>query len=134
MTLHLYLSNDWLDAAQEIRERFVAREAIDVPLVANVTVDGVPFEPSTLEMHSLPGIPQVLEPGHVDDADVAITLHYDLARLILLDTGVNVLQLGIDSGRIAVDGDVEQLRRHWKSNIGDEAYVAFLDELRAITR
>ena len=134
MTLHLYLSMEWRDAAAEIRRRFIARETIDVPLVANVTVEGAPFDPSTLELHTLPGIPQVMEPGHVDDADVEITLQYDLARLILLDTGTNVLQLGLDSGQIVVDGDVEKLRRHWRTNIGDEAYVALLDELRAITR
>lgn len=132
--MYTYLSQEWLDAAQPIRDRFSTTTTVTVPLVANVTVTGLPFGPGTAEMHSLPGVPNVLDPGHVADADVALTLDYQLARLILLDTSTNILELGIGSGQITVNGDTDRLRSYWRDHIGDQAYLTMMDELRAITK
>ena len=132
--MYTYLSHEWLDAAQPIRDRFAATSTTEVPLVANVTVTGMAFGPSIAEMHSLPGVPNVLDPGHVVEADVALTLDYQLARLILLDTTTNILQLGFGSGQITVDGDADRLRSYWRDHIGDQVYVTMMDELRAITK
>jgi len=135
MTMFRYLSPEWHDAAEPIRRRFAAaHELPEVPLVANITVTGVPFGDGTRELHSLPGVPNVFEPGHVENADVAVTIDYRLARLILLDEGTTVLQLGLDSGQIVVDGDADQLSRYWRTHIGDATYLEMLEALRAITK
>ena len=132
--MYAYLSTEWRDAAQPIRDRFAATSTAVVPLVANVTVTGLPFGATTAEMHSPPGVPNVFDPGHVLEADVALTLDYQLARLILLDTTTNILQLGFGSGQITVDGDADRLRSYWRDHIGDQVYVTMMDELRAITK
>jgi hypothetical protein len=132
--MYAYLSPEWRDAAQPIRDRFAARSTGTVPLVGNVTVTGMPFGASTAEMHSPLGVPNVFDPGHVAEADVALTMDYHLARLILLDMSTNLLQLGFDSGQIAVTGDVDRLRSYWREHIGDEVYLTMMDELRAITK
>ncbi|MFK8025565.1 MAG: hypothetical protein AB8G26_16520 [Ilumatobacter sp.] len=135
MTMFRYLSSEWHDAAAPIRERFAtAHQTPEVPIVANVKVTGVPFEAGTADLHSLPGIPNVFEPGHVNDADVTVTVDYALARLIVLDEGTNLLQLGLDSGQIAVEGDVDKLRSYWRTHIGDASYVEMMEALRAITK
>jgi len=132
--MYKYLSPEWHDAAQPIRDRFTAATTATVPLVANATITGMPFGSNTIEMHSLPGVPNVLDPGHVTDATVSLTLDYQLARLVLFDTSTNLLQLGLDSGQIVVTGDVELLRSYWRDHIGDEAYLTMMDELRSITK
>lgn len=135
MTMFRYLSPEWHEAAEPIRQQFAAaHQAAELSLVANVTVTSVPFGDDTLQLHSLPGVPNVFDPGHVEDADVALTVDYSLARLILLDQGTNVLQLGLNSGQITVDGDVDQLIRFWRKHIGDDSYVEMLEALRAITK
>lgn len=47
---------------------------------------------------------------------------------------VNILQLGLGSGQIAVDGDADLLRSYWQDHIGDQAYRTLMEELRAITK
>jgi hypothetical protein len=135
MTMYRFLSPEWREAAESIRIRFIAaHESPEVPIVANVTVTRVPFGDGTAEMHSLPGVPNVFDPGHVGDADVTMTLDYTLARLAMLDHGTNVLELGLQSGQIAVDGDAEKLKQYWRTHIGDTSYLEMLEALRGITK
>ena len=132
--MYAYLSQEWLDAAQPIRDRFASTSTTEVPLVANVTVTGMPFGPSAAEMHSAPGVPNVFDPGHVAEAAVELALDYQLARMILLDTSTNILQLGLGSGQIVVNGDADRLRSYWQDHIGDQAYLTMMADLRAITK
>ena len=135
MTMFRYLSPEWREAAAEIRRRFVEAHGAQLPsFVANITVTGVPFGDGVAELHSLPGVPNVFDEGHVDDADAELTIDYSLARLILFDDGTNLLQLGIGSGQIEVTGDVDALRSYWHSHIGDASYLEMLEALRAITK
>jgi len=135
MTMFPYLSTEWQQAAERIRDRYSDRVGTpEVPLVVNVTVTGVPFGSDSIELHSLPGIPNVYEPGHVDDAPVSIGIGYQLARLVLLDPGTTVLQLAFDSGQITVEGDADRVSEYWRTHIGNDAYVELMDQLRAITK
>ena len=133
--MHQYLSPEWRAAAEPIRDRYLAdHDAPDEAIVANVTVTGVPFGDGDLELHSLPGVPNVFDHGHVDGADVALTIDYGLARMVVLDPSTNVLELGINAGQITVEGDTSALTRYWRTHIGDDGYVRMMDELRSITR
>lgn len=133
--MHQYLSPEWSEAAQPIRDRYVAtHDAPDEPIIANVTVTGVPFGDGALELHSLPGVPNVFDPGHVDEPDVSVTIDYGLARMVVLDPSTNVLELGINAGQVVIDGDTAALTRYWRTHIGDDGYVRMMDELRSITR
>lgn len=135
MTMFRYLSPEWHEAAEPIRRRFAeTHPSPEVPLVANVTVTGVPFGDGTAEMHSAPGVPNVLDPGHVEHAEVHITIGYRLARLVLLDESTDLLQLAFRGGEIAVDGNSDRLAQYWRSHIGDAAYLEMLEALRAITK
>jgi hypothetical protein len=135
MNKHRFLSPEWQEAAEPIRQQFMATHASpDVPIVANVTLTGVPFGDGGMDLHSLPGIPNVFDPGHVDDPDLTLKMDYALARQILIDRSTNVLELGLQSGQIAIDGDAERLSQHWRSHIGDTSYLEMLTALRGITQ
>lgn len=133
MTFHQYLTPEWHDAAAPIRLRFGAAQENSKPLVANVTVTNVPFGDGSLQMHSLPGIPNVFDPGHVDDATVSLSLNYGLARLILFDTTTMLVEMGFRSGEISATGATDELSAYWRTHIGDDAYLEMLKDLRAIT-
>lgn len=134
MTFHQYLTPEWNAAALPIRERFRSPETEQGHLVANVTVTGVPFGAGDLELHSLPGVSNVLDPGHVDEAVVEVSLGYALARLVLFDTTSMLLEMGFQSGEITATGETEKLTAYWRTHIGDGDYLTMLEELRAITK
>ena len=134
MTLHHYLTPEWHEAAAPIRDRFRADDTEVNQLVANVTVTNVPFGDGSLELHSLPGVSNVFDPGHVDDAVVSVSLSYNLARLVLFDTSTMLLEMGFRSGEITATGATDELTSYWRTHIGDGAYFSMLEELRAITK
>ncbi len=134
MTHHQYLTPEWHEAAAPIRDRFGAAETDLKPLVANMTVTNVPFGDGRLELHSLPGIPNVFDPGHVDDAIVSLSLSYALARLILFDTTTMLIEMGFRSGEITATGATDELTAYWRTHIGDDVYLTMLEDLRAITK
>lgn len=134
MTAHLYLSPEWQQAAEPIRDRFTAAETDLKPLVANMTLTNVPFGDGDLELHSRPGVPNVLDPGHVDEAVVSLSLSYSLARLILFDTGTMLIEMGFQSGEIKATGAIDELAAYWRTHIGDTAYLTLLEDLRTITK
>jgi len=135
MTMYPYLSAEWQQAARTIRDRYSERIGTpEIPLVANVTVTGIPNDSASAELHTLPGIPGVFELGHVDNARASMTLGYQLARLVLLDPGTNILELGFNSGQITLEGDTDRVTEFWRTHIGDDAYVELMAELRAITK
>jgi hypothetical protein len=134
MTLYSYLTPEWHEAAASIRDRFRAADTEMKDLVANITVTNVPFGDGVLELHSLPGVSNVFDPGHVDDAVVALSFGYDLARLILFDTSTMLLEMGFGSGQITATGATDELTSYWRTHIGDGAYFSMLEELRAITK
>ena len=134
MTHHQYLTPEWHEAAAPIRDRFSAAETDLKPLVANMTVTNVPFGDGRLELHSLPGLPNVFDPGHVDDAIVSLSLSYGLARLILFDTTTMLIEMGFRSGEITATGATDELTAYWRTHIGDDVYLTMLEDLRAITK
>lgn len=99
-----------------------------------MTVTNVPFGDGRLELHSLPGIPNVFDPGHVDDAIVSLSLSYGLARLILFDTTTMLIEMGFRSGEITATGATDELTAYWRTHIGDDVYLTMLEDLRAITK
>jgi len=134
VTLHTYLSPEWQEAAAPIRAKFLASDSSMPAIRVNVTVTHVPFGDSDLHLHGVDGVPNIFEPGHIDDAAVEITLDWAMARIAVLDPTTRMLRLGLDSGEIIASGDTDALSTHWKAHIGNQAYLTLMADIRAITK
>ncbi len=105
-----FLSENWMAAAQKIREEYSGRlDGGETPEVRmNQIITDVPFGEDTVEIHVDSTAGQMsLAPGHLDDAEVSVTLDYDTARAIFLDPATAVQHFM--AGKIKVQGDMTKL-------------------------
>lgn len=106
---HPFLSDEWIAAARKIREEFKT----DVPaggtaVKLNQVITGVPFGDGTLNAHlDTSGGELEMEAGHLDDAEVSITLDYETARAVFLDPQTAIQHFM--AGKIKVQGDMTKL-------------------------
>lgn len=130
-----FLSDDWMAAAQKIRDEYAGRleggEAPEVRL--NQIITDVPFCEKPIELHvdSTAGQMSLAE-GHLEDAEVTVTLDYDTARAIFLDPPTAVQHFM--SGKIKVDGDMTKLMVLMQSPSADPDAASVQKRLAEITQ
>jgi putative sterol carrier protein len=108
-----FLSDEWIAEARRIREEYRGKGTpiahvikmnqviTDVPLGdAHTTIDAH-MDTSSGEME--------LETGHIEGADVKITLDYATAKAILVDGNPQVGMQAFMAGKIKVEGDMTKL-------------------------
>lgn len=106
-----FLSDDWMDAARAIREKY----ADDVPeveadLKINQVVHDVPFREGTVESYlDTTSGAVVMELGSLDDADVTVTTDYETAKAIFVDQDPAVAMQAFMNGKVQVQGDMMKL-------------------------
>ncbi len=106
-----FLSEEWIDAGRRIREEHVGG-GIPVPSVVrmNQVITGVPFGEGTVAAHLDTSSGElVMELGHLENADVTVTLEYDTARAIFVDGTPQAGMQAFMQGRIKVEGDLAKL-------------------------
>ncbi|MGI8686193.1 MAG: SCP2 sterol-binding domain-containing protein [Acidimicrobiales bacterium] len=106
---HPFLSDGWIAAAREIREEFKDQvPAGEHAVKLNQVITDVPFGDGTLNAHlDTSGGELEMETGHLDEADVAITLDYETARAVFLDPQSAIQHFM--AGKIKVQGDMTKL-------------------------
>ncbi len=106
---HPFLSDEWIAAARAIREEFKDQVPAGEPSVKlNQVITDVPFGEGTLHAHlDTSGGELEMETGHLDDADVAITLDYETAKAVFLDPQSAIQHFM--AGKIKVQGDMTKL-------------------------
>lgn len=106
-----FLSDDWVSEARRIREEH-AGGGIAVPTVVklNQVITDVPFleEPVKAHLDTSSG-ELVMELGHVEKADVTITLDYETAKAIFVDGTAQAGMQAFMAGKIKVEGDLAKL-------------------------
>jgi hypothetical protein len=109
---HPFLSEAWIDEVRSIRDEY--RDAVPpvpVPVVrANLVVTDVPFGDRTLQAHTDTSAGTIeIELGHVADADLTVTLSYDLARVLVIEQRPDEMARAWLLGKIKVSGDLTKL-------------------------
>ncbi len=108
---HQFLSEEWLGAVKEIREKY-ADQAPPVPykIKLNQVVTGVPFGEGEVRLYvdTTDGT-MVMEPGALDDAEVTLTTDYDTAKTVIVDQDQAAAMQAFMSGKIKVQGDMTKL-------------------------
>lgn len=135
MDRHLFLSAQWIEVARELRAAYVGRvPPVSVVTRINVTVTDIPHgEETTLEGHiDTTGGEMVIEEGHVDGPELAITLDYLTAKAAFVNRDQQVMMQSFLSGKIYVEGDMSVLfALQGDPAETDDERVALLGELYA---
>ena len=111
MATYLFLSDQWLDEARTIRAEYDGRAgSIDHSVRMNLVVIEVPFGDGAIHAHADTSTGElVLDLGHIDPADLTVTVSYDIARAILVEGNPQVGLQAFMQGRIKVEGDIAKL-------------------------
>jgi putative sterol carrier protein len=112
MPAYPFLSPEWTEAAHEVRAEFAGRAAAAaaVPVRMNLVVNEVPFGDGSLDAHIDTSSGElVLDTGHLDPADLKVTIDYETAKAILVDGNPSAGMQAFMAGRIKVEGDMTKL-------------------------
>jgi putative sterol carrier protein len=136
MAKHPFLSDEWIDEARRVRAEGAADGTIPtVPhaMRMNLVVTETPFASGAVDAHidTTSGV-AVLDAGHLEAADLKVTVDYDTARSILVDGNSQAAMQAFMTGKIKVEGDVGKLIELQSAPPGPGAQV-LAQRLRDIT-
>src|SRR3954465_2889516 len=100
-----------MDEAKKVREKFRGK----VPPVAHVLkmnqiITDVPFGDGTIDAHMDTSSGEMeMDTGHIEGADVTVTLDYGTAKAIFVDGNPQAGMQAFMSGKIKVQGDMTKL-------------------------
>jgi putative sterol carrier protein len=106
-----FLSDEWLAEARRIREEYRGRApAATHVLKMNQIITDVPFGSGTIDAHMDTTSGQIeMDEGHIEGADLKVTLDYPTAKAILVDGNPQAGMQAFMSGKIKVEGDMTKL-------------------------
>ncbi len=108
---HPFLSEEWMDAARAIREKY-ADQVPEVPtsIRINQVITDVPFGDGQVDCHiDTSSGSLVMELGELDDADATITTDYETAQALFVTQDQAVAMQAFMNGKIKVQGDMMKM-------------------------
>lgn len=106
-----FLSEAWIDQARAIRAE-LAGDVVPAanPVRVNLVVRDVPFGTGSVDAHLDTTSGELdVELGHVEGADVQVTLDYGTAKALVVDQDPQAAMQAFLSGRVKVDGDITRV-------------------------
>jgi len=106
-----FLSDEWIAEAHAIRAEYQDKAPL-VPHVLrmNLVVTEIPFGDGQLDAHVDTSSGEMeLDKGHLDDADLKITVDYATAKAILVEGNPQAGMQAFMAGKIRVEGDMAKL-------------------------
>ena len=124
MTKHPFLSDPWFDEVRRLHDAAGGAAPEGAEIRMNLMITSTPFD-SDLAMHMAAADGRAdWGKGHLDDADVTLTLAYDTARAIFVDGNPQAAIEAFMAGRIIVQGDITKLMVMQSSGPGATAVGA----------
>ena len=129
-----FLSDEWLEAAKQIREEYSGQAAAPAHVVKmNQIITEVPFGSGTLEAHMDTSSGELdMDLGHVDGADLTVTLDYATAKAILVEGNPQAGMQAFMAGKIKVQGDMTKLMA-MQQGTPDPVQAEIAAKIQAIT-
>jgi hypothetical protein len=108
---HPFLSPEWLEEANKIRDEYKGKTPPAAHAVKmNQIITDVPFGEGTIEAHMDTSSGELeMDMGHVDAPDVTVTLDYDTAKAIFVEGNPQAGMQAFMAGKIKVQGDMTKL-------------------------
>lgn len=106
-----FLSDDWVAAARRIRQEFGAlEEGIPDNIRLNQVITDVPFGEGTVNAHVDTSSGSLeMDLGHLEKADVTVTLDYETAKSVFVDGTVVAAMAAFMAGKVRVQGEMAKL-------------------------
>jgi len=106
-----FLSDEWMDEAKKIREEYRGKAAAPAHKVKmNQIITDVPFGEGTINAHMDTSSGEMeMDLGHIDDAEVTVTVDYATAKAIFVDGNPQAGMQAFMAGKIKVQGDMTKL-------------------------
>ena len=132
---HRFLSDEWMDAARGIREKYADEvPTVDADLRINQVVTDVPFGDDTVHSYlDTSSGSVVMELGELDDPDVTVTTDYATAQALFVDQDPAVAMQAFMNGRVKVQGDMMKLMAMQTSLPANEFSEKIAQEIKDIT-
>ncbi len=115
MPTYPFLSDEWIAEARRIRAEMAgtgdAQAGVPATTVRmNQVITDVPFGSGRLDAHldTSSGTPE-METGHLENADVTVTLDYETAKAIFVDGTLEAGMRAFMEGKVRVQGDMQKL-------------------------
>jgi putative sterol carrier protein len=133
---HPFLSDEWIEAARAIREKYIGQvPKIPFSVRMNQVITKVPFGEGTLRTHlDTSNGELVMDLGHIEGPDLTVTTDYETARLIFVGRDPQAAMQAFLSGKVKVDGDMTKMMvLQAQQNQKDDLAEQIADEIQAIT-
>jgi putative sterol carrier protein len=134
--MYAFLSEEWIEAAREIRARYESElPEITVTVRINQVITEVPFGDGIVHAHvDTTGGAMVFELGHVDEPDAVVMTDYETARAMLVERDPAVIMGAMMQGRVQLQGDMMKLLAAMQHQAAPtELAERVADEIAAIT-
>lgn len=134
MSKHEFLSEEWIAAAQAIRESYAGKATTSPPpMKMNVVITEVPFGEGAMDAHiDTTDGEMSLDMGHLDGEDLTVTVDYATAKAIFIDQDQQASMQAFMAGKIKVQGDMTKMMA-MQTVQPDPAQVEMAAEIAAIT-
>jgi len=110
MSTYPFLSDDWIIEARRIREEYDSGASVPHQVRMNLVVTEVPFGEGSIDAHLDTSEGSVrLDLGHLDPADLKVTVDYLTAKSILVEGNSQAGMQAFMAGKIRVEGDMAKL-------------------------
>ena len=111
MAKYPFLSDQWMDEAKKVREEFRGKTSPAAHVVKmNQVITDVPFGDGTINAHMDTSSGEMeMDTGHIDGADLTVTLDYATAKAIFVDGTLDAGMQAFMAGKVRVQGDMAKL-------------------------
>ena len=110
MSTYPFLSDDWISEARRIREEYDSGASVPHQVRMNLVITEVPFGDGPIDAHLDTSEGAVrLDLGHLDPADLKVTVDYVTAKSILVEGNPQAGMQAFMQGKIKVEGDMAKL-------------------------
>jgi hypothetical protein len=125
---HVFLSDDWFDAVDGLRDEMPEPPAAVKDLKINIVVSGGPD--GDREIHMAGGR---FERGLAEGAPTKLTVPFDVARSMFIDGNQQAGMQAFMSGQIKVEGDMSKLMAMQAAGGPTPEQQAVQEKLKALT-
>jgi len=133
--MYVFLTDDWMDAARELRAKYADRlPDVTVEVKINQVVTEVPFGAGTIRAYIDSSDGNLdLELGELDEPDVTLTTDYETVKAMVVDQDPTIVMQSFLAGKITVQGDMMKLMAMQTAIPPNDASIELAAELQAIT-
>jgi len=129
-----FLSDEWTAEVKRMHDEVVTSPAVTAQSVRmNLILTEAPLGDGTVDAHvDTSSGDLVVDVGHLDSADLTVTVDYATAKAILVDGDAQAAMQAFMSGRIKIDGDLSQLLAMQNAPL-DPAHQELARRIRELT-